>query len=124
MAKCDEGYFCAVCGNDVADITVSDLYLRYVTGMIVPEVLHTTPERHLRCNPILAQFIVHPEFEPVVVEGDFDRRNLAPDIRSARDQLITRGWLRLQEIREILKTQELAITDYPLLEVRETCQSL
>ena len=55
MAKCDEGYLCEVCGKDVAEIIDSDLYLRYVIGMLDPEVLHTTGERHIRCNPALAQ---------------------------------------------------------------------
>ncbi|MFN6208313.1 MAG: hypothetical protein ACK49R_17935, partial [Planctomycetota bacterium] len=62
MAKCDEGYLCAVCGGDVAEITDSDLYLRYVLGWVDPEVLHTTPDRHLRCKPALSQFIVAAEF--------------------------------------------------------------
>ncbi len=114
MAKCDEGYFCSVCGSDVPDISVSDLYLRYVAGMIVPEVLHTTPERHIRCNPIVAQFIVHAEFEPVVVEGDFDKRLFDPEIRQKREQLITRAWLRLQELKTILRDREMAITEYPV----------
>jgi hypothetical protein len=114
MAKCDEGYFCLVCGGDVPDISVSDLYLRYVAGMIVPEVLHTTPERHIRCNPIVAQFIVHAEFEPVVVEGDFDKRLLDPAIREAREQLVTRSWLRLKELKTILRDREMAITEYPI----------
>ena len=33
MAKCEEGYLCEVCGQDVAEITESDLYLRYVIGL-------------------------------------------------------------------------------------------
>ena len=59
MAKCDEGYLCEVCGQDVAELTDSDLYLRYVIGLLDPETLHTTRERHIRCNPVLAQYIVH-----------------------------------------------------------------
>ena len=78
MAKCDEGYLCDVCGQDVAELTDSDLYLRYVVGMLDPEVLHTTAERHIRCNPTLAQYIVADDFEPVVVEGPFDKRQLDP----------------------------------------------
>ena len=66
MAKCEEGYLCDVCGGDVEDITDSDLYLRYVIGQVDPETLHTTRERHIRCNPVLAQFIVADDFEPVV----------------------------------------------------------
>ena len=42
MAKCEEGYLCDVCGGDVAEITDSDLYLRYVIGEVDPETLHTT----------------------------------------------------------------------------------
>ena len=71
MAKCDEGYLCAVCGEDVANVTQSDLYLRYVIGLVDPEMLHSTPERHIRCNPGLAQFITDADFEPVVAEGEF-----------------------------------------------------
>ena len=78
MAKCEEGYLCDVCGGDVEEITDSDLYLRYVIGMLDPETLHTTRERHIRCNPVLAQFIVDDDFEPVVVEGEFDKRRLDP----------------------------------------------
>ena len=78
MAKCDEGYLCDVCGQDVAELTDSDLYLRYIVGMLDPEVLHTTAERHIRCNPTLAQYIVADDFEPVVVEGPFDKRQLDP----------------------------------------------
>ena len=46
MAKCDEGYLCEVCGEEVAEITESDLYLRYVIGDLEPESLHILPERH------------------------------------------------------------------------------
>src|SRR3972149_5930533 len=75
MAKCDEGYLCDVCGQDVAELTDSDLYLRYIVGMLDPEVLHTTSERHIRCNPALAQYIVADDFQPpVVVDGPFDHR--------------------------------------------------
>lgn len=115
MAKCDEGYLCEVCGKDVGGITESDLYLRYVVGMLDPEVLHTTPERHIRCNPTLAQYIVDEGFEPVVLEGTFDKRQLDAEFVAQQEQLFTRGWRRLQEIA----TQDLRIIDYPLPEVVE-----
>jgi hypothetical protein len=76
MAKCDEGYLCDVCGQDVAILAESDLYLRYIVGILDPEVLHTTPERHIRCNPELAQYIVADDFPPMFREGPFDKRNL------------------------------------------------
>ncbi len=113
MAKCDEGYLCEVCGKDVEQITESDLYLRYVIGMIEPEVLHTSKERHIRCNPSLAQFIVDERFEPIFVEGDFDKRRLDPEFVRNREALVTRGWQRL---REVLDSED-AIINYPLPEV-------
>jgi hypothetical protein len=114
MAKCEEGYLCDVCGGDVEGLTDSDLYLRYVIGMLDPETLHTTRERHIRCNPVLAQFIVYADFAPVVVEGDFDKRLLDPAHVTERETLVTRGYQRLREISGL----ELPIIDYPLAEVR------
>jgi hypothetical protein len=113
MAKCDEGYLCDVCGEDVAELTESDLYLRYVIGVLDPEVLHTTRERHIRCNPTLAQYIVADDFAPIVVEGPFDKRKL--DIAYVRDQeaLVTRGWHRLREVSGL----GVPIIEYPLPEV-------
>ena len=115
MAKCDEGYLCEVCGLDVAELTESDLYLRYIIGMLDPEVLHTTPERHIRCNPSLAQYIVDSEFESVEVEGPFDKRQLDPVFVSQQERLVTRGWRRLKEVAG----NDLKIIEYPLPEVIE-----
>ncbi len=114
MAKCEEGYLCEVCGQDVAELYDSDLYLRYVTGLADPEVLHTSKERHIRCNPTLAQFIVDPEFAAVSVEGPFDKRRLDPAYVLERETLVTRGYRRLKELRGM----DLPIIDYPLPEVR------
>ncbi len=116
MAKCDEGYLCCVCGEDVASITESDLYLRYVIGLLDPELLHVTPERHIRCNPLLAQFIVDEDFEPVVVEGEFGKQNLDAEYVSKRESLVTRGWKRLVEIKSL---GEVSILEIPLPEVVE-----
>lgn len=115
MARCEEGYLCDVCGGDVESITDSDLYLRFVIGMVDPETLHTTRERHIRCNPALAQFITDADFAAVTVEGDFDKRRLDESFRRQREQLVTRGWQRLREI----EGQELSILEYPLPEIRE-----
>src|SRR5690606_38160093 len=115
MAKCEEGYLCEVCGRDVEEIVDSDLYLRYVIGELDPEVLHTSRERHLRCNPTLAQFIVDADFQPpAAVEGPFDKRLLDPAFVGDRETLVTRGWRRLREVAG----SELPIIDYPLPEVR------
>jgi hypothetical protein len=113
MAKCEEGYLCDVCGQDVAELTDSDLYLRYIVGMLDPEVLHTTRERHIRCNPTLAQYIVADDFEPVAVEGPFDKRQLDPDYVRERERLLTRGWKRLKEVSGL----GIPIIEYPLPEV-------
>ena len=116
MAKCDEGYLCSVCGEDVAEITDSDLYLRYVIGLIDPELLHATPERHIRCNPMLAQFIDDESFEPVKVDGDFGLDSLDSQYVKERTELVTRGYRRLFEIKSM---GEISILEIPLPEVIE-----
>ena len=120
MAKCEEGYLCDVCGGDVEHIWESDLYLRYVIGQIDPETLHTTRERHIRCNPTLAQFIVDPDFDAVTVEGPFDKRQLDPAYVRQHERLVTRGWKRLKELAHI---EGLSLLEYPLPEVRERMRS-
>lgn len=110
MARCDEGYRCEVCGRDVEAITESDLYLRYVLGEVPLEVLHRLPERHIRCNPALAQHVVADGFEPVTCEGPFDKRHLDLGHVAAEDRRVTRGWRRLQA----LPTLRLTIAEYPL----------
>lgn len=114
MARCERGYLCEVCGDEVAEITDSDLYLRYVIGEIDGRELLAAPERHIRCNPVQAQFIVDPEFEPVVAEGPFDKRQLDPDDVRRREDLVTRGWRRLREVRGL----GIPVSEYPLPEAR------
>lgn len=118
MARCDQGYLCEVCGDEVENIRESDLYLRFVIGELSPKELLAAPERHLRCNPVVAQFIVDEAFSPVVVEGDFDKRLFEPADVSAREQLITRGWHRLQELAELATT--VPLPHYPLPEFRKS----
>ena len=110
MAKCELGYLCEVCGNEVEDITDSDLYLRYILGEIEARQLMTARERHLRCNPVVAQFIVDPDFEPVVVESAFGKLHLDPQEVIARETRTTLAWKRLHEVRAL----GLPISDYPL----------
>jgi hypothetical protein len=111
MARCEQGYLCEVCGQDVEDITQSDLYLRYVLGEVDPETLHLSPERHIRCNPTLAQFIIADGFEPVVVDGAFAKAGLDPDFVNEEENRVTAGYFRL---KEIFFTDGLPITEYPL----------
>ena len=112
---CDQGYICEVCGEEVKNITDSDLYLRFVIGEIDSRALLASPERHLRCNPTEAQFIVADEFEPVSVEGAFDKRALDAEYVAQREELITRGWRRLQQ----LPGSGIPISEYPLEEFRK-----
>jgi hypothetical protein len=114
MAKCDEGYLCEVCGREVKGITESDLYLRYVIGEIDSQALLASPERHIRCNAFLAQFIVEPAFEPMRVEGPFSKEFLDPADVAERESLVSRGWRRLREVRKL----GLSISEYPLQDVR------
>ena len=114
MAKCEEGYLCEVCGEDVEQMTDSDLYLRYVIGAVDAETLHTTAERHIRCNPTLAQFILDDRFTAVTVEGDFDKCRLDAAYVREQESLVTRGWRRLLEVAGL----EIPVIEYPLAEVR------
>jgi hypothetical protein len=113
MAACDQGYLCDVCGNDVAAIVESDLYLRYVMGEVSPLALPKQRERHIRCNPAIAQYIVDPAFEPITCEGFFEKANLDAEYVRAQEELVTRAWRRLQAI----PTLGVAIPEYPLPEV-------
>ncbi len=114
MARCEQGYLCQVCGAEVEGIAESDLYLRYVIGDLDPEVLHTTPERHLACNPVLAQFIDHPRFPPLFAQPPFDRRDLDAEFVRQRQRLVTRGYERLLELAAA--GGEADVTGYPLPE--------
>jgi hypothetical protein len=118
MTRCEEGYLCEVCGQDVAALTDSDLYLRYVLGEVPPERLHTLRERHIRCNPALAQFIVDPAFEPIQCQGPFAKESLDPAYVAEEEARVTRGWQRLQELPSL----GLTIVEYPLPEVRAAWQ--
>ena len=112
MAKCNLGYICEICSEEVEDITQSDLYLRYVIGEINADELLRAAERHLKCNPVLSQFIVDEAFEAVSVDGPFAKQNLdAADVQK-REDLVTRGWQRLQIVRQL----QIPISEYPLEE--------
>jgi hypothetical protein len=115
MARCDEGYRCDVCGADVEAITESDLYLRYVLGEVSPLELPTQRERHIRCNPAVAQYIVDANFEPAACVGMFAKEQLDPVFVGEEEERVTRGWRRLQEI----PTLGITIPEYPLPEVQE-----
>lgn len=108
--KCDQGYVCEVCGGDVEAITDSDLYLRYVLGEVPLERLHLQRERHIRCNPALAQFIVDERFPPAHDEGPLAKSCLDAEYVREEDRRITAAWRRLQAIPSL----GIPITEYPL----------
>jgi len=116
MALCDEGYLCEVCGAEVVDLRDSDLYLRFALGEVDPETLHHAPERHLRCNPTLAQFIVDPEFEPVCLDGAFAKANLDPEFVRSEEERVSRAYRTL--LRLYTSSRRTPIRDYLPAELR------
>lgn len=110
MAKCDEGYRCEVCGRDVESIIESDLYLRFILGEVPLDLLHRLPERHVRCNSELAQYIVDSAFPAVRCPGPFAAEGLDPSFVRAEQQRVTRAWRRLQAIPVL----GLTVPEYPL----------
>ena len=114
MARCEQGYLCEVCGQDVGEITDSDLYLRFVLGEVQPEQLHLLPERHIRCNPALAQYIVDSAFPPIACDGFFAKQMLDAAFVKEEEIRVTRGWQRLQQLPAL----GIPIIEYPLPEVR------
>lgn len=113
MAACEQGYLCAVCGQEVEEITDSDLYLRYVLGEVDGDLLQRSPERHIRCNPVLGQFIDADGFAPIVIDGPFAKAELDPEYVAAEQRRVTRGYLRLREVSAANRP----IWEYPLPEV-------
>src|SRR5262245_6170085 len=110
MARCEQGYLCEVCGRDVEEITDSDLYLRYVLGEVPLYQLHQLRERHVRCNPALAQYIVDADFPSVSCDGPFGKANFDPAYVAGEESRVTRGWRRLRAIPSL----GLALDEYPL----------
>lgn len=115
MAKCDQGYPCTVCGKYVDAIKDSGLYLRYIIGDVDAGQLLNAPEHHLLCDPSLTQYIIDEEFPPVIDDGPFDKRLLGANEVREREDLVTRGWKRLLQVRKL----GIPLTEYPLDEVRK-----
>lgn len=112
MARCDQGYLCEICGEEVEGVLESDLYLRYVIGEVDPELLHKLPERHLRCNPTLAQFIVVDGFDPIEAEGPFGKSGLDSEFVEGEEARVSEGYARLLEISRL--PEPIPIQEYPL----------
>jgi hypothetical protein len=85
-----------------------------VLGEVQPEQLHLLRERHIRCNPAMAQYIVAPAFETISYDGPFAKAHLDPAFVMEQEIKVTRAWKRLQELPAL----GLPIIEYPLPEVR------
>ncbi|MEY4396157.1 MAG: hypothetical protein RL595_3406 [Planctomycetota bacterium] len=109
MAKCDKGYLCLVCGKNVDRMKESDLYLRYILGEVTPDRLHLEKELHIRCNPERAQYIDHPDFQDVILEGPFSKTNLDPSFVRQEQARVSAAYQRLQQLTSL----GISILDYP-----------
>lgn len=98
MARCDQGYLCEVCGEEVEEIVDSDLYLAFVLGEVRAELLLDQPERHIRCNVERAQYILDPEFAPVECTGFFAKRQLDAEYVATEEARVTRAWRHLRAV--------------------------
>ena len=83
-------------------------------GLVKWSELTQRPERHIRCNPVQAQFINHANFPPVIVEGLFSKTELDAEYVQQQEDLITRAWLRLQEVTSL----GIPVEQYPLAQSR------
>jgi hypothetical protein len=119
MARCERGYLCSICGREVEEIIESRLYLQYVLGDVDADSLHRLPEAHIRCDPVLAQFIVASQFAAPVVPELFSKVHLDPEFVRAEESRVTRGYLRLLDVAK----GGLLIWEYPLAEVRNGTRS-
>ncbi|MHC4933423.1 MAG: hypothetical protein ACYTGV_14665 [Planctomycetota bacterium] len=89
----------------------SELYLRYILGAVPLDQLLKEPERHLRCAPEFAQFIVDPGFSTVECEDPaLTKRNLPDELRERQERIFTRAWQRLQEVAG----SAIPVDEYPL----------
>lgn len=112
MSGCGKGYLCAVCGEEVETLIDSELYLRYTMGEAPLESLGRSPDRHIRCNPTLAQFVVDPRFPPILAEGPFAKTELDPEFVAAEEARVSAGYRRLREVAGL----GIPIYEYPLVE--------
>jgi hypothetical protein len=100
MSRCEQGYLCAVCGQEVADLADSALYLQLLLNELSPDDLIHRPDCHIRCLPTIAQYIVDPDFTPVTCQGPFAKTGLDPDFVQAEERRITAAWRHLQTMRQ------------------------
>ena len=113
MARCDQGYLCQICGEEVKRLDQSLLYLRYVIGWITAEQLTQQPEAHLGCTPSVAQFIVAEDFvTPDLGAEPAAKCFLDPEFRQAREALLTAGYVRLSYLQK--HRRQMPIAEYPL----------
>lgn len=117
MARCDEGYLCHICGEEVKRIDESTLYLQYVLGWLAVEQLRQHPEAHLACSPSLSQFILDDSFPEVQADADWHKSRLDPVFREQREQQVTAAYQRLKNLQK--HRRDYKILEYPLIVNRQ-----
>src|SRR5690349_5283066 len=88
---------CDKCGKPVVkreDATWLNVEAGYMNGL----GLLVYGNRHIRCSPSRAQYIVHPDFAPVIdPRPEFDKTLVPEDERREMTRRYTDAWLRLQK---------------------------
>ena len=79
MAVCEQGYLCTVCGERRRGDHRLGPLSSLCAGRGRWDNLNRAPEKHIRCDPVLAQFIVSDQFPPVNVDGVFSKAGLDPE---------------------------------------------
>jgi hypothetical protein len=98
MARCDQGYLCDVCGVAVDAITESELYLKFALGIASAADLATARDRHIACNPLIAQYIIDDRFPPVVCPEPFNKANLDATIVASQEIKYTAAYRLLHDM--------------------------
>ena len=63
-----------------------------------PAVVFYKKPRHIQCSPSRAQYIVHPDFPPVIDDRpEFDKRLKPPEVVAEQERKWTDVWVRVRE---------------------------
>jgi len=89
---------CDKCNKPVSKVE-SALLLSYVAHGGDPLAFMAYSDRHITCSPSRAQYIVHPDFEPVVDHrAEYDKRLRSPESRFEKEKLYTSAWTEIQRV--------------------------
>ena len=110
MASCERGYLCAVCGQDVEEITDSVLYLRYVMGEVPWDHLNRAPRHIFVATRHSLNSSWTTRSSPCSCDGTFAKEQLDPEFVKTEEERVTLAYRRLRE----LAATNLPIAEYPL----------